>query len=514
MSWIDGGRRLALALIGLLAVARLLVAALTPLTPDEAYYALWARSLSFGYFDHPPLIAAFIRAGTLLFGETPLGIRFFCVLSALPASWFVWRAAQRLLARPDQAPLAALFFNATPIGFFGLIVASPDAPLIVACAAMLHAAARLTERDRAVDWIWLGVTTGLALEAKYSAALLAVGVGVAVLILPAWRRQLLTVKPWLALAAALALFAPNLLWNAAHGWATFLKQGVRVAQESPFAPHYLVEFVGAQLGLATPFVLVLAVLGLLPAAARGYRTTETRRLLLAMLLVPTAYFVFHALRARVEGNWPAFLYPALAISATVALGVDGGRVRRFVGRAALPVALAVCLVGTLYVTVGPVEAFGRRDPVLRMSRGWDTLAAAVGQLATQNGADYVLTYNYQLNAELTLLLPELVVRQANEPERYAMLGLTPLETGCGVGIVVGGSGMEAALAQAYGSAVPLGPVEQRYGTTVIGTFFAYRVSASPGAAAAAGSQNSAPPGRQKAVCSASTTETTSGRVIR
>jgi len=37
---------------------RLIIAALVPLHPDEAYYWEWSRHLAAGYFDHPPAIAS------------------------------------------------------------------------------------------------------------------------------------------------------------------------------------------------------------------------------------------------------------------------------------------------------------------------------------------------------------------------------------------------------------------------------------------------------------------------
>lgn len=472
------GRRIALALIAALAIGRLLIAGLTPLAPDEAYYALWARSLSAGYFDHPPLIAFFIRAGTLLFGETPLGVRFACALAALPASFFVWRAAAILLGDEDRAPLAALFFNVTLIGYFGMTVATPDAPLVLFSAAMVYCAARLTVRDRLGDWLLMGAATGLAFEAKYSAALLAAGFSIAVLIIPAWRRQLLTPKPWLALVALFAVFAPNILWNASHGWATFLKQGGRVAREAPFAPRFLAELIGAQIGLATPLIFALGVLGLLPLAAGAYRSAAARRLLLALILVPSAYFAFHALRARVEGNWPGFLYPALAITAAAAFAPNAGRVLAFVSRAALPLALAIAVIGSVYVVVGPTTAFGRKEPILRTTRGWNALAASVRAKADAIGARYVLTFDYQLNAELSMLLTGIPVAQGNEPERYSMLAEPRPENLTGTGLVVSRGDIGSQLKKVFPTVEPLGTAEQRYGDVVVERFSLYRIEPS------------------------------------
>jgi 4-amino-4-deoxy-L-arabinose transferase-like glycosyltransferase len=37
---------------------------LDALTADEAYYWMWSKHLAFGYYDHPPMVALVIRAGT------------------------------------------------------------------------------------------------------------------------------------------------------------------------------------------------------------------------------------------------------------------------------------------------------------------------------------------------------------------------------------------------------------------------------------------------------------------
>src|SRR3981081_1326481 len=78
-----------LALVAL----RLVPAAWTPLTFDEAYYWMWSKHLAFGYYDHPPMVALVIRAGTLTAGDTELGGRRVALLLALPMSLAVYRTA-------------------------------------------------------------------------------------------------------------------------------------------------------------------------------------------------------------------------------------------------------------------------------------------------------------------------------------------------------------------------------------------------------------------------------------
>ena len=65
-------------------------------------------------------------------------------------------------------------------------------------------------------WLVAGLAGGLALDSKYTALFLWVGVGFWVLLVPAVRPWLRRWQPWAACAIGLALFAPVLCWNAAH----------------------------------------------------------------------------------------------------------------------------------------------------------------------------------------------------------------------------------------------------------------------------------------------------------
>src|ERR1700761_4223881 len=78
-----------------LVVLRLIAAAVTPLSFDEAYYWMWSKHLAGGYYDHPPMVALLIRAGTMLAGDTPLGVRLVSILLALPMTYAIYRSAAR-----------------------------------------------------------------------------------------------------------------------------------------------------------------------------------------------------------------------------------------------------------------------------------------------------------------------------------------------------------------------------------------------------------------------------------
>ena len=67
---------------------------------------------------------------------------------------------------------------------------------------------------------------------------------------------------------AFVIFLPNLWWQSHHHWMTFAFQFGRVTG-GHLTGRYLLEFIGAQLGLATPFILMLVIWGGVARVRRG-----------------------------------------------------------------------------------------------------------------------------------------------------------------------------------------------------------------------------------------------------
>ena len=195
------------------------------LTFDEAYYTLWSRSLSFGYLDHPPMVALLIRASTALFGEVRIwraGAFAPRCVGAMPAliAFIAWR----LFGSAEKAALAALMWIAMPLVAIGALFVTPDAPLVVFWTLGLAALVELWRTGQRRWLLAIGLALGLALQSKFTAAFFAAGVGLALAATPSLRRWLVSPALYAGLAVALAIFAPFVVWNAEHGWATFAKQ--------------------------------------------------------------------------------------------------------------------------------------------------------------------------------------------------------------------------------------------------------------------------------------------------
>lgn len=429
--------RLALAIILLLLVVRAIAAALLPLSADEAYYWLWSRHLAAGYFDHPPAIAWLIRCGTALFGDTPFGVRFAGVLLPLPATGFVWRTGRLIFKDETRAATAALFFNLTLMVSVEMLAATPDMPSLLTSAAMLYFLAKVQDSRNGVPppragralagevvvagsrasedrtgpvWLAFGAAAGLGLLSKYSALFLGAGTLIWLIADRNARPWLRTPWPWLAGMVALAIFAPNLVWQARHHWETFAFQFGRTAQ-GHFTLRYLGEFIGAQFGLATPLIFVLIVCGLRNIARRD------NVLLLPAILAWTglAYFLEHALHDRVQGNWPCFLYPALAILAASAVRQTGWW--KWPSRLAAP--LAALLLALVYAQAGFGVIALKNDPAARiLGRDFHPAAEVAAAFTKAHLADAILTTDYETTAWLRFTEPGVPVIQVNEPWRY------------------------------------------------------------------------------------------------
>jgi len=402
------------ALAALTAI-RLIVAGLVPVSPDEAYYWVWSRAPAPGYLDHPFMVALWIRLGTTLFGHGAFGIRFLAPLSAALGSVLILDAARRLGAGRGYA--AALLLNATLLFGAGGILMTPDTPLILFWIAALWAMARIVAGGSGWWWIATGVFVGLALDSKYTAALLLAGIGL--WLLPGGRRWLLRdVRPWIGLAIALLLFMPVILWNADHHWASFFKQGGRTGDFHPArAAQFLGELVLGQLGLATPVIFILCVGGVV----RATRLVVTRRdeaagLLVALGLLPALVFIQHAFGDRVQGNWPEIIYPAAVIAAA---GLP--LTMRWL-KAALAVGFVMTLVIYAQAVGSPIPIGGVSDPTIRVLGGWAGLGQALAGRAKQTGARFVAIDEYGLGSELALRLPTALPVVADDP-RWLLFNL-------------------------------------------------------------------------------------------
>jgi hypothetical protein len=187
------------------------------LHPDEADHWVWSQYLSWGYYEHPPMVAWAIRFFTTFLGNNQwtleLGSQVVTLLSFLAIFLLARKAFE---AR--TAFLSVLCLEATPLFTVGSMIFIIDTVLILFYLWAALGFWKGYDQGNKKYFYWAGLSLGLALQSKVTAILFPFSAFL-FLILSAERRKILR-DPHLyaALLLGLTVFSPFIYWNMTHGW--------------------------------------------------------------------------------------------------------------------------------------------------------------------------------------------------------------------------------------------------------------------------------------------------------
>jgi 4-amino-4-deoxy-L-arabinose transferase-like glycosyltransferase len=395
-------RMLVLAFVGL----RLVYAGMVQLLPDEATYWVWSRHPAAGYFDHPPMVAYLIRAGTYLLGNNELGVRLSAVLLATGSVLVMLAIARRILRDERAAMWVALIWLSSPLLAGIGTITTPDTPSIFFSVCGLAFALRAVEDSDALslrDWLLFGVFCGLALLSKYTAILLPAAVFLALVSSPSGRKHLRRPGIYLAAIVALIIFSPVIWWNYKHQWASFafqLHHGTE-SEEGAELPVSQVGrvgqlftdvgvYVGGQAGAWTPVLFIVSLVVLAVYWRRYRKLNDVDRVLLWSGTVPLVFFgVMFAKSHHGEANWPAFAY--FPISLLVVRWLSETWDKRRLGALKLGVVVAFGILIVMHALMAPkVTASLARLPyrvphMFRDAVVWRDRGRVIGQKAFEVG---------------------------------------------------------------------------------------------------------------------------------
>jgi 4-amino-4-deoxy-L-arabinose transferase-like glycosyltransferase len=370
-------RRWALASIAALTIARLIWLGMRPagLYPDEAQYWFWAQHPAFGYYSKPPLIAWLIALTTTAFGDSEWAIRLSAPLLHAAAAGLVYAIGARLYDR-RVGFWSALAYASLPGVSLSAFIISTDAALLPCWAAALYAFIRAREPGGGRRW-WLavGAAVGLGLLAKYAMIYWLLSTLGFLLLMSEERRHL---RPLLAATGvALLFYLPNLWWNWANGFVSYLHvRDDAHLSGNLFHPENLLEFFGAQFGVVGPLFFA----ALIAIVARPIALAERPARLLAAFSLPTlALMLAESLLSRAEANWAAPAYVS-GIVLVVAWALRRGWRRFMTTAVAINLAAAIVLFGaTDVLAAAGINVPAKYDPLHRL-RGWRQLGNRVAVL--------------------------------------------------------------------------------------------------------------------------------------
>lgn len=278
---------------------------------DESYVVAAGRLFQWGYFDHPPAMWWLERASVSLFGsEAALVVRLPFLLIFAATTWGLYRLGALLFG--EKAGLwSAILLNLSPV--LGVTSASwvlPDGPLNCALVFSALALAHVffgQPRQNWRNWVVAGLTFGLAIFSKYISTLTGFGALIAIFTWPMARKWLARPQLYVAALLALTLFAPVLIWNGAHDWASLAFQSGRGAAHN-LRPAMMLATIGGQALYMLPWIWALLIWRMGVALRDGPLREDGRRWFLACLgLPPILLFTLVSLWSpgRVLPHWTA-----------------------------------------------------------------------------------------------------------------------------------------------------------------------------------------------------------------
>ena len=315
-----------LAILGAATIVRACVAASHPLFETEAYYWTWSRHLALGYYDHPPMVAYFIRFTDFFGPPHSLSARLHAVLAHFLASVLLYYLGRNLLGSTSLGVRTALIFNVIPIFSLSAIQNQPDVPLIVFWCATLLCFERALGTGKGFWWILAGISTGGAMLSKYHGFFYLACLGLYLLCSAKDRRYFLTPWPYLAFLVAALVYAPNFWWNATHDWIAYDFQLFRHAGQFEFKLKHVVGTTLLPLIYLSPWIYLV----ILAAVWRSFRLGVVKGDRIWALAFWTSaplflFFLAVSLGRNVKIHWPATAF--IAMCPALALWLEGWSAR-------------------------------------------------------------------------------------------------------------------------------------------------------------------------------------------
>lgn len=329
-------------------------AALTEIGNDEAYYWVYSRFPDWGYYDHPPVVAWVVKMGTLIAGDSTLGVRLFVILLQLLFLVVVYRISDLPNSRRNVLLFFILSWSVVMLQVYGFI-ATPDAPLLFFTAFFLWSYTLFLRSD-GVRWSiwWMALCMAGLMYSKYHGAVV-----ILLVFLSNWRALLKKPGFYLSVLLAAVLYLPHIVWQVEHDFPS-LKYHL-TERSHGFQWSYFPDFLLNQLPVFNPFTLGAVIYVLFHRKKRDPFEKALRFLIIGFFL----FFTLWNFKGHVEPHWT--VTAAVPMILLVLREADENRkLRRYLFRVVAP-SIVLILVARLFLMVDilpiPTEWHGDKQRV-------------------------------------------------------------------------------------------------------------------------------------------------------
>jgi hypothetical protein len=305
---------------------------------DEAYYWLYSRFLDWGYYDHPPMVAIFIRIGDSLI-HNEFGLRLMTVLSSTLSLYVLWLIVKKYAV---EAKWFILVVSGIFIFHLYGFMTTPDAPLFLFTVLFYFIYQKYLSDDRLKWALLLAVIIACLLYSKYHGVLL---IGFTVLSnISLLRRRTF----WVIVLLSVVLYIPHILWQVNHGYPSV---NYHLFEQS--TDHYdfsqTYTYFPGQLLMAGPFIGWFLF----------YSAFSTRikdafiRGLMVNGIGTFIFFLISSIKGEVQPQWTLIAFAPLSILALIRFK-QAGNWRVWFGRLAMVNLVFIVLLRVSIITGSPL----------------------------------------------------------------------------------------------------------------------------------------------------------------
>ena len=285
------------------AILNLINSFLMPLINDEAYYWAWSRQLDWGYFDHPPMVALWIKMGFALF-ENELGVRLITVLAGAAGYFFLGEMLE--LKNKSQFWLySALFFSMILFQAFGFVT-TPDSPLLFFGILYFVFLKKFIEQPNLLNALGFGLMMALLLYSKYHGILL-----ILFTLLPLTFKLIQNKFFWLAVFFGILCYAPHLLWQFQNDFVSAEYHLVRRNVFNHFKISNTTDYLASLLWASSPLLFWFHGKALFKTKYK----TDFQKALIGGFLGIVGFFILVTFKRYIQGQWSLLAFiPLLLIT--------------------------------------------------------------------------------------------------------------------------------------------------------------------------------------------------------
>ena len=352
---------------------------------DEAYYWVYSRFLDWGYFDHPPMVAAFIRIGDSIM-HNELGLRLLTVITSSASIYLLWLILKKYTA-------GAKWFMLVISGLFIFHIygftTTPDSPLLFFTVLFYYFYQRYINEDKwGLAFVLAIVSAGL-LYSKYHGIIL---IGLTIL-----SNIKLLKRPsfWLIAVGAMALFLPHILWQINHGFPS-VKYHLFDRSASVYHLDFTTLYPLGQLAMAGPLIGWF----LFYSAAKTKVSDAFVRCLMVNFVGTFLFFLLSTFKGEVQPHWTLIAFVPLLMLAIIRFSQHGNPPKWFYGLAVANIALILFIRSALLfqypsvMNIGQFKSyFGFRDWTKRVHE-----KAGDSYVIIRDGFQDPSKYNYYTNS--------------------------------------------------------------------------------------------------------------------